>query len=219
MNILSPSILAADFWMLGEQIVKVQEAGARYLHVDVMDGRFVPSISFGMPVLSSIRKSTDMFLDVHLMIEEPEKYVDEFADCGADLINFHVEATRQADEILSRIRERGVKTGLTIKPSTDPKVLAPYLDKTDMVLVMTVEPGFGGQKLIEDCVEKVTEIRRMIRERGLMVDVEVDGGITEENVHRMITAGANVIVAGSAVFKGDISSNVKSFLKKMEHGS
>lgn len=218
MNILSPSILAADFWKLGEQIREVQTAGAQYLHVDVMDGMFVPSISFGMPVIASIRKMTDIFFDVHLMVEQPERYVGEFADCGADLITFHLEATDDVDGTIEKIRAKGKKAGLTIKPATPVEDLAPYLDKVDMVLVMTVEPGFGGQKLIPSCVEKVARVREMIRERGLTVDVEVDGGINAGNVQELLAAGANVIVAGSAVFGGDIASNVKVFQEKMNRG-
>ena len=215
MNILSPSILSADFSRLGEQIKEVETAGAQYLHIDVMDGLFVPSISYGMPVIASIRKCSNIFFDVHLMIERPERYLKEVAESGADLINFHLEATEDAEGVIEKIRALNRKVGITIKPGTPAEAVEPYLDKVDMVLVMTVEPGFGGQKLIPECLDKVAEIRRMVTKKGLRTDIEVDGGINADNVELALRAGANVIVAGSAVFKNNISENVNQFLGKM----
>ncbi len=216
MNILSPSLLAADYGKLAEDIKEVQEAGAQYLHLDVMDGLFVPSISFGMPVIASIRKCTDIFFDVHLMIDRPERYIKEFAESGADLINFHLEATEDVEDTIAKIRSFGKKVGITIKPKTPASAVEPYLHLVDMVLVMTVEPGFGGQKLIPECLNKVPEIRNMVQAKGLDIDIEVDGGINADNVTAAIEAGANVIVAGSAVFGNDITGKVKKFLEKMQ---
>lgn len=216
MNILSPSILSADFWKLGEQIKEAVDAGAQYMHIDVMDGIFVPSISYGMPVIRSIRKNTDVFFDVHIMITEPERYAAEFVDCGADMVTFHVEATQKVQETIGRIRGKGAKVGISIKPGTPVSVIEPWLEQVDMVLVMTVEPGFGGQKYIDYCTDKVVQVKKMIDQKGLTVDVQVDGGITLDNVKMVLDAGANVIVAGSSVFKNSIAQNVERFLDIME---
>ena len=211
--IISPSILAADFNVLGQQIKEVERSGAKYLHIDVMDGMFVPSISFGMPVIRSIRKSTDLFFDVHLMIEEPLRYVEEFADCGADMITFHLEAAEgHVEETIDRIHALGCKAGLSVKPATPVSAVEPYVEKLDMILIMTVEPGFGGQKYIESSTEKIRQMRQIVRGHGLETDIQVDGGITADNVSVVKEAGANVIVAGSAVFKGDIIENVKRLM-------
>ncbi|MDE6701230.1 MAG: ribulose-phosphate 3-epimerase [Acetatifactor sp.] len=215
MNILAPSILSADFWNLGEAVRQVEQEKVRWLHIDVMDGMFVPSISYGMPVIAGLRKRTELFFDIHLMIERPERYIQDFADCGADLINFHIEATEQVEETIAAIRTLGKKVGITIKPDTPVAAVEPYLELVDMVLVMTVEPGFGGQKLIPQCLEKVREVRAMVAAKGLSIDIEVDGGICAENVAEAVAAGANVVVAGSAVFKGDVRGNVRTLLAQM----
>ena len=215
-NILSPSILAADFKNLGQQIVDVDNAGAQYIHIDVMDGSFVPSISFGMPLIKSIRSATDKVFDVHLMIVDPIRYIREFAEIGADIITFHLEAAPDVNAVIDEIHSLGKRAGLSIKPGTPVKELVPYLDKVDMILVMTVEPGFGGQPFIEASYDRIKAVRAMLTERGLDTDIQVDGGITKENVRSVIAAGANVIVAGSTVYRGDAAQNTKDLLKLME---
>ncbi|WP_035769207.1 ribulose-phosphate 3-epimerase [Butyrivibrio sp. NC2002] len=215
MNILAPSILSADFTILGEQIKETKEAGARYLHFDVMDGVFVPSISFGLPVLKSIRKASDQIYDVHLMIEEPIRYVEQFAESGADIITFHVEAASDPREVIDKIHSLGKKAGMAIKPKTDVNAFKPYMESLDMLLVMTVEPGFGGQKYIDYCTDKIKETRKMLDMAGLSTDIEIDGGVNKDNITIPLEAGANVIVAGSAVFNGDISENVHELMKNM----
>ena len=216
MNILSPSILAADFTRLGEQIREVDEAGAQYIHIDVMDGMFVPSISYGMPVIRSIRRATDKPFDVHLMIAEPVRYVKDFADAGADIITFHLEAAKKPDEVIDEIHSCGKRAGIAIKPETAADAVLPYIEKAEMVLVMTVEPGFGGQKLIHESIGKIKEVKSFISERGLHTDIQADGGIYLENVGELLKAGANVIVSGSGVFKGEPAENVQKFLRLLK---
>lgn len=208
--ILSPSILSADFSVLGEQIEETDRAGAEYIHIDVMDGLFVPSISFGMPVIRSIRGRTEKIFDVHLMIQKPERYIKEFADCGADIITFHLEACDCIKETIDLIHSLGVRAGLSIKPATPVSAVLPWMDSLDMVLIMSVEPGFAGQKYIPSSTEKLREARRMIEESGRPVDLQVDGGIKLDNIHMVYEAGANVIVAGSSVFSGNITENIKA---------
>jgi ribulose-phosphate 3-epimerase len=216
-NILSPSILSADFANLGRDILETQAAGAKYLHIDVMDGKFVPSISFGMPLIKSIRKVSDIFFDVHLMIEEPIRYIEDFVQSGADLITVHLEACSDVLATIDRIHAQGVKAGLSIKPKTPVELLLPYLDKVDMILMMSVEPGFGGQKYIEESTERIRQVKDMLEERNLSTDLEVDGGINIDNVSMVLDAGANVIVAGSAVFGDKIQEKTAAFIRKMEH--
>ena len=211
-NILSPSILSADFANLGQQIKDVDDAGAQYIHIDVMDGLFVPSISYGMPVIKGVRKVTDKFFDVHLMITDPIRYIEDFAESGADGITFHLEATDDSMAVIDKIHSLGKKAGISIKPGTSVDTLAPFLDKVDMILVMTVEPGFGGQSFIPESIDRIRAVRKMLDERGLSTDIEVDGGIYVENVRDVLDAGANVIVSGSGVYKGNARDNVRRFM-------
>ena len=197
---LSPSILSADFAALGRDIRAVEEAGADYLHFDVMDGHFVPNISFGLPVLEAVRKLTPMPLDVHLMISEPDRYIERFVSAGADLITVHAESEGDTGSQLRRIRELGVKASVSIRPATPLETILPLLPEVDMVLIMTVEPGFGGQSFLMQTVPKIRELRRIVEAEGLPVDIEIDGGVTRKNAREIVGYGANVIVAGSAVF-------------------
>ena len=213
MNCLSPSILSADFANLGEQVRMLDEAGAQYVHIDVMDGIFVPSISFGMPVIKSIRECSDRIFDVHLMIEEPGRYIDDLAEVGADLITVHAEACKHLDRTIEAIKEKGLLAGVALNPATPLSAIEWILPKVDMVLIMSVNPGFGGQKFIPESLDKIREARKMITDQGLFVDIQVDGGIYQTNVKEVLDAGANIIVAGSAVFKGDPAENTKAIME------
>ena len=214
-NLLSPSLLAADFSRLAEDIRNVEEAGAQYLHLDVMDGAFVPSISFGMPVIQSLRKNSNMTFDVHLMIEDPDRYLDEFAAIGADILTVHAEACTHLDRTIQKIHQLGKKAGVALNPATPLSVIEWVLPEVDMVLLMSVNPGFGGQKYIPYVTDKIRVLRAMVDGRGLETDIEVDGGVSLANVSSVLEAGANVMVAGSAVFRGDAAENVKAFLEKL----
>lgn len=216
MNILSPSILSADFKRLGEQIQEVDQAGAKYIHIDVMDGMFVPSISFGMPVISSIRSATEKVFDVHLMVQNPERYIEAFAKCGADLITVHAEACQHLDRVIQQIHDAGVKVGVALNPATPLNVLEYVLEKVDMVLLMTVNPGFGGQRYLDSCTRKIAQLRSWINELGYDIDIEVDGGINKDTIHTVLKAGANVIVAGSSVFGGEAGKNAEELLEIMK---
>lgn len=211
--ILAPSILAADFTVLGEQMKLTADNGAKYLHFDVMDGMFVPSISFGMPVLKSIHNVTDQVMDAHLMVQEPIRYIEAFKEAGADIVTVHLEACEDIEATIAKIRECGMKVGLSICPETDEKEVESLLAKVDMLLVMSVHPGFGGQKFIPESLDKIRAIRAMIDSQKLDVDIQVDGGIYLTNVKEVLDAGANIIVAGSAVFKGDPAQNTKEFME------
>lgn len=215
MNYLAPSLLAADFTRLGEQMRIIDQAGAQYFHYDVMDGQFVPNISMGLPVLQSIRKVTKKKLDVHLMIEHPERYISDFSDAGADIITVHAEACTHLDQIVGDIKREGLMAGVALNPSTPLNVLDYILPEVDVVLVMTVNPGYGGQKMIPYTLDKIRELRGSVQKRGLSTNIEVDGGVKIDNVDQFLAAGANVIVAGSGIFKGDLAGNVEAFLQKM----
>ena len=197
---ISPSVLAADLSNLACEVKDIESSGADMVHLDVMDGMFVTNISFGLPVISSLRSKTNIIFDVHLMIDAPERYADRFIEAGADILTFHLEACEDSSALLDRIREQGVMAGISIKPGTPAEELYPYLDRCDMVLIMTVEPGYGGQKLIPETLEKVTKIKAEAERRGLNIEIQVDGGINGENARDAILAGATILVAGSSVF-------------------
>ena len=214
MNILSPSILSIDFANIERDIKLVLKNGVKYIHLDVMDGMFVPNISFGQPVIKAVRKvAPDAVFDVHLMIEEPIRYIDTFKDAGADILTVHAEAVSDMNKTIEAIREAGMKPSIAISPETGLDALMDYVSLVDMILIMTVRPGYGGQKLIPETLDKVRELRDILNERGIEKDIEVDGGVTVDNLSTVLESGANVIVAGSSVFGGDIEENVRNFRK------
>lgn len=219
MSRLAPSILAADFNRLGNQIQQIEQNGIELLHIDVMDGMFVPSISFGMPLIASIRKESRLFFDVHLMVQEPARYIKEFVETGADSLTVHVEACSDVKETLQQIRAQNIKCGISINPETPVDAVLPYLEFADLVLAMTVRPGFGGQKLIPETLEKVRALTEIRKEKGFCYQIEVDGGVHLGNLQSVISAGVDIIVAGTAVFSGDITENVKRVKEVIENAS
>ena len=213
---LAPSILSADFNRLGEQIQRVEKADSRWLQIDIMDGMFVPSISFGMPVVKSIRKESSLYFDVHMMVKDPERYVEEFQSCGADMITVHAEACRDLAETVKKIHETGADAGVAVNPDTPLSAVTDVMDQVEMILIMSVYPGFGGQKYIPESTERIRTLRRMLDEKGLEhVHIQVDGGINRATIDEVLAAGANIIVAGSAVFGSNIEQNVRELQEKI----
>ena len=214
--VLAPSILAADFKVLGQEMKKTEDNGAEYIHFDVMDGMFVPSISFGMPVVKSIRKESSLYFDVHMMVKAPERYVEEFQSCGADMITVHAEACRDLAETVKKIHETGADAGVAVNPDTPLSAVTDVMDQVEMILIMSVYPGFGGQKYIPESTERIRTLRRMLDEKGLEhVHIQVDGGINRATIDEVLAAGANIIVAGSAVFGSNIEQNVRELQEKI----